>query len=852
VTAQLFGGRTAARALGFVFLAGSAIGVVTLLLPHDDVVDDGPLYALVATATALGLLFVARADRMTQPRLHAAVALGTLLVAAGNLPAGTTTLYPIIYMWMLLYAFTFFGRRAALAHLALAGASYVVVLLLQHDPSSPVVRWVLVLGTPLVGGLLVSRVMELAAERAHVLEDSERRTRAIFQGAPDAFVSMDPDGKVVAWNREAERMFFISEAEALGRDGAELMLAPEDREAHLVRRMDHLQRPDGAEPARHQLELVRRDGSRFPAEAVINRVTTEGRSLLVAFIRDVTDAAQQERERAQLIRAQAARDEAEQMAGIVHGLQVLLDAALPHVRLEDMLQALLPRLCEVVSGDAAAVFLVDEEDGMLTLRASTAGIDPDAAPVRAGPREGLAGRVAELGRAEMFQGASTRDALDPALREADSVLCVPLLARGTVTGVVEVGVAAPRRFGEDDLTILGLAADRVGLALDQARIYEREHRIAETLQRSLLPDRLPQVPGLDVAVEYLPAAAEAEVGGDWYDVIPIDSARVGIVMGDVAGKGLAAASLVGRLRSAIRAYALEGHDPPTVVERLNRVMWAEIEDTEMATLIYAVLDPAEGRISWVNAGHLPPLLLDAQGESRFLEGPRAVPLGVMPYVSYEAGERDLPPGASLVLYTDGLVERPGESIDDGLERLREAAVAAGDGVERLCRDILRGLVPGGASADDVALLALHIPMLTERFALELACDPSRLAPMRSLLRRWLRHAGGSPDEVMEILTATGEAAANAIEHGRTGSDPALEVVGTARAGEIEISISDHGRWREGGSSDGDRGRGLVLMRALMDSVDVTPSPGGTTVRMRRRLRNPRREEGAPAAHAPSA
>ena len=177
--------------------------------------------------------------------------------------------------------------------------------------------------------------------------------------------------------------------------------------------------------------------------------------------------------------------------------------------------------------------------------------------------EGIAGRVAQTREPELVNDPAPPDVADPALRDSGSVLGVPLLAGGSVTGVILVGVPPPRRFTDDDLLLLGLAGDRVALAIDHARVFEREHRIAETLQRSLLPDRLPALPGLEVAARYLPAASEAEVGGDWYDVIPIGAGRVGLVMGDVAGKGLAAASMVGRLRSALRAYALEGHDPPT-------------------------------------------------------------------------------------------------------------------------------------------------------------------------------------------------------------------------------------------------------------------------------------------------
>ena len=306
-------------------------------------------------------------------------------------------------------------------------------------------------------------------------------------------------------------------------------------------------------------------------------------------------------------------------------------------------------------------------------------------------------------------------------------------------------------------------------------------------------------------------------------------------MGDVAGKGLAAASMVGRLRSAMRAYALEGHDPSTVVERLNQLVFSELEDSQMTTLVYVVIDQAEATLSWVNAGHLPPLIVEEEGP-RFLEGPRSVPLGVMPFVRYEAGSAPLAGGATVLLYTDGLVERPGELLDEGLARLAAAVAQPTDGPERLLNHVLAQLVPAGAASDDVALLALHSPPVAERLALTLPPVPAELASMRALLRRWLSRAPGSDEDVAEILTATGEAAANAIEHG-AGDEP-FEVVGVLEDGEVQITVSDRGAWREK-SPDRGGGRGIVLMRALMDEVEVDPGAEGTTVRMRRRLGNGR-------------
>jgi anti-sigma regulatory factor (Ser/Thr protein kinase) len=341
------------------------------------------------------------------------------------------------------------------------------------------------------------------------------------------------------------------------------------------------------------------------------------------------------------------------------------------------------------------------------------------------------------------------------------------------------------------------------------------------------------MPGLEVAARYRAAAAEAEVGGDWYDVIPTPSGGVGLVMGDVAGKGLAAASMVGRLRSALRAYALEGHDPARVVEQLNRLVWTEAPDSQMATLIYVVVDPGENRIDWVNAGHLAPLLVNGAEAPQFLQGSGSVPLGVLPFPSYEKVSGTMEPGSSLVLYTDGLVERPGEHIDDGMAELAARVHEAPDDPEQLCDHLLATLVPPRGAPDDVAILTLRNLPIADRFSFKFRPEPQSLSQMRAMLRRWLGHAGAADRQIAEIMTACGEAATNAIEHGGAVGDLPFEVAGHAGGGLVEITISDQGAWRQ--PREGDQGRGLSLMRALMDTVEVTPSPAGTTVRLRRRL-----------------
>jgi PAS domain S-box-containing protein len=837
---ELVDRRIKVRSLAYVFLASAVVALLTVLLPHDAGVNEPELLVLAGAALALAGVLRVRSERATETEIHVALAAGTTLLTLGNYWVESTALYPILYSWIALYAFYFLPLRYALAHVAWIGVAYGVLLAAQ-DPPSPAVRWLLAVVTPAVAGFLVSRLVGLvraeamrASDHARALSQSESRLRLILESAPDAFTATDRDGVVIAWNAAAERLFGWSASEALGRPLRGLVVPPEGRPEHDERRDRMLAAPDPVALERHEIELERRDGTRFPAEKTISKMIVGEETILSIFVRDIGERRRREEQREALLREQAAREEAERVAEMVSGMQLLVDAALAHRTLDDILADLMPRVRGVLGADAASVFLV-EESGHLVLAASTGGSQEEEEHVSVEFGDGFAGRVAAERTPLLAHDPPTGDLVDPTIRHlpVGSLIGVPLMARAEVTGVIVVAVGAPRKFSEQDLGTLRLAADRVALAIDHARVYEREHRIAETLQRSLLPERLPTLPGLAVAARYRPAASEAEVGGDWYDVISIPGGRVGLAMCDVAGKGLAAASMVGRLRSALRAYALEGHGPAVVVDRVNRLVWTELEESQMATLIYVVMDPAEGTLRWVNAGHLPPLLLVGERMPHFLEGGRSVPLGVLPFPNFEEVNARLEPGGTVVLYTDGLVERPGKHIDAALEKLAEEVRIAPESPEELCDHLLEAMVPEQGAADDVALLALQNTPLGERFSVELPTEPEALAAMRGLLRRWLRHAQGSDQEIAEITTACGEAATNAIEHAGSGGGAPFEVAGTVADHEVEITVRDYGAWRQ--PREGDQGRGLSLMRALMDSVDVAPSADGTSVRLRRLL-----------------
>jgi PAS domain S-box-containing protein len=829
---ELFDVGVRARSLGYLYAAGAALAVLTLVLPHSSEVDETAVAVLAGIAVAIAALLLWRAGDAREWVLHLGVATGTVMISLANLAVGMSLLYPILYSWAALYSFYFFEMRQALAQLVLIGVAYAVVLVIQDGP---VVRWPLAVGTPAVAGFVVARLMgglraqaARAEARARELRESETRTRLLLDSAPDAFVAIDArEGAVTAWNRASERLFGWSEAEVLGRPLRDVIFPPEGRAAHDDRRRRLL---GGSEPltvGERELELQRRDGTCFPAEVTLHRVVAGDDVVISAFVRDLTERRRREEDREALRGERTARAEAERVAEMVSGMQLLVDAALAHRTTSDILPDLVARVRGVLQADVATIYL--SEEGRLLERASSGSLN-GGEPALADSGESFAGRVAAAREPILAPEGPASQA--PA--EGAALLGIPLLAGVRVTGVLVVGAAEPRRFTDEDVALLRLAADRVALGIDRARVYEREHNIAERLQRSLLPDRLPRLPGLAVAARYLPAAPEAEVGGDWYDVIPIPGGRVAMVMSDVAGKGLAAASTVGRLRSALRAYALEGHGPAAAVAQLNRLIWSEAEEGRMATLLYAIVDPGEGEVCWVNAGHMPPLLVAEGGRPEFLGGARSVPLGVLPFPSFREVTAPLAAGSTLLLYTDGLVERPGAVIDEGMSRLADAGAGAGTEPAGLCDRLMRELVPAGGATDDVALLALRNVPLGDRFEMEFPAEPEALSSMRGLLRRWLRHAGAGDQETAEILTACSEAATNAIEHAGAGGDEPFAVAAGLEGRTVRLTVSDRGTWRSARS--GDQGRGLSLMRALMDTVEVSPGPAGTQVRLARELR----------------
>jgi anti-sigma regulatory factor (Ser/Thr protein kinase) len=448
---------------------------------------------------------------------------------------------------------------------------------------------------------------------------------------------------------------------------------------------------------------------------------------------------------------------------------------------------------------------------------------------------GFAGRIAAGRRPIYIADVNHAEILNPILRMKGvrSLLGVPLLVEGVTLGVLHVGTVTPREFTNADAALLQLAAAQAAPAIDRARLFDaldREHRSAVALQRSLLPDRLPNLVGIDTAARYLPA--RDEVGGDWYDVIDLPGGQVGLAIGDVAGHGLRAASLMGQLRAGLRAYALDGNSPGDTLKRLDRMLQT-ISGRGMATAAYVVVDPATGTLRYASAGHPPPVIVRGGRDAHLLGITAAPPLGSLTFSSFPEVEDKLASNDTILLYTDGLVERRSESLTAGLERLRGVAATSAS-AEQLCQRVIEQLMPPGGGDDDIAVVALRVEPVEGTLRVRFAADAQILSQMRRMLGRWLEAYGAQSDEVAAITLACGEACANAIEHAYAPGAAYFELEGRHADGLVTITVRDTGRWRAARGTN--RGRGLTIIAAAIDELDLRTTDAGTEVVMHRRLR----------------
>ena len=432
--------------------------------------------------------------------------------------------------------------------------------------------------------------------------------------------------------------------------------------------------------------------------------------------------------------------------------------------------------------------------------------------------------------AERYPGLVSRASEDARAGEGGSWATLPLLTDAGAIGFVHFSFEGRRRFGDEQLRELRTMTAQASQAMDRARLFAMEHEVARVLQGSLLPGDQIESEAFAVSTRYQAGADHMEVGGDWFEVVALGGERLGVAVGDVVGRGLQAAAAMGQLRSALRALAIAGGGPAAIIDGLER--FAErTPGAAMSTVVYGELDPSSGDFTFCAAGHPPPLL-ETDGAVEVLETGRSPLLAVGATGPRPTATVRLQPGATLVLYTDGLVERRGETFDLGIRRLERALRATVDlDPEARCEAILERLLDGIEQDDDVALLCVRRSGATRgRFSSRVRPEPSELGGLRHRIGSWLREHHLEEEEVASVVLAVNEAVANAIEHGGRGSVDVL-VDATMDEGALTIEIRDQGRWQNR-PSEPDRGRGLLLMQALMDEVDVERSSSGTLVRMR--------------------
>jgi len=387
----------------------------------------------------------------------------------------------------------------------------------------------------------------------------------------------------------------------------------------------------------------------------------------------------------------------------LRAIQSITDAALSRLDDRELLIELLDRIREILQADTVAVLLLDFSAGQLIATAA-AGLEEE---VRQGVRipvgRGFAGRIAAEHHPVILDRVDHTTVLNPILlaKGIKSMMGVPMVARGRVTGVMHVGSLTPRQFTEHDVELLQLAADRAAAAV-QSMAAHADQVAVEALQRSLIPSALPAVAGAEMAGRYVPGSGV--VGGDWYDVFTLPSGELCVVIGDVAGSGLPAAVIMGRMRSALRAYALETSDPAEVMRRLDRKMH-HFEPDALATVLYAVFDPALDQVRVCMAGHFPPVIALPGQPAELASIKSGLMIGVAPDAPRHVTTLPIPAGALLCFFTDGLIERPGQLIDDGLERLRRVVVAQPP--ETLCAAVMGEMVGSEPARDDIALLIIR-------------------------------------------------------------------------------------------------------------------------------------------------
>ncbi|MFE6711381.1 SpoIIE family protein phosphatase [Streptomyces sp. NPDC057695] len=692
------------------------------------------------------------------------------------------------------------------------------------------------------GAALVSRRLRRQthglgpAEMTRMKEHHEAVLHAVREGV----LIVGPDRRLLLANDEARRLLGLT-ADAERRHVSELGL--DARTVELL------------ESGRSATDEVHRAGDRLLAVSVRPTLPAGRESGCVMTMRDTTELA------ALTGRAAVARGRLQ----LLYEAGVRIGTTLEVVRTaEELAEVAVPRFADFATVELLEPVLRGEEPPASASattemrRTALSGLRPDqplqpvgdtvrfdvpSTPMATALRAGHAMAQAELASAEGWRQQDPEGAAQALAYGMHSLLTVPLLARGVVLGMANFWRAdSPEPFGDEDLSFAEELAARAAVAIDNARRFTREHAMAVTLQRSLLPRVLPDQSAVDVAYRYLPA--KAGVGGDWFDVIPLPGARVALVVGDVVGHGLHAAATMGRLRTAVHNFSTLDVPPDELLGHLDELT-GRIDDRESegpegegrrreeegitgATCLYAIYDPASGLCTMASAGHPGPALVASDGRVEFPELSPGLPLGLgLGDVPFEATELLLPEGSKLVLFTDGLLEDRGRDLDTGMGMLRSTLARPDRSPEQICADVLATLL-SPSPRDDIALLVARTRLLDrERIAeWEVARDPSAVSPVRNAAAEKLSDWGLDGLAFTAELVLS-ELITNAV---RYGADPVRVRLLHDRTLICEVSdgSSTSPHLRHAAATD-EGGRGLYLVAQYADRWGTRYGRRGKTI-----------------------
>jgi PAS domain S-box-containing protein len=553
-----------------------------------------------------------------------------------------------------------------------------------------------------------------------------------------------------------------------------------------------------------ETEIRRRDGTAGWAAVSINVVPAVGRASenYVGTIRDVTvvrAAAERERLLARLGTA----------IGLAKSMAEVLALTLDECRAAIDLQRVLTVTWQNGDDEPAVMAAGEPADG------EWSDLDP-------GLQDALRG-------ARQWPPLTIEPVMSP--EGADTTCGIVAMLPGAGDTAVVLEHLRPRHISSDDRVLLTALVGHLGLAIQHVRQFETAREASLTLQRAMLPTTRPPA---GFAVRYEPAVEPLEIGGDWYDVLPIGDHDIGIIVGDCVGRGLPAAAVMGQLRSSARALLLTGAEPAVLLEELDAAA-ALIPHAYCATVFLAVLDIRTGELRYSSAGHVPAVLAAPSSPPSVLSDAAAVPLAVRRTGPRPQATRTLPPGSTLLLYTDGLVERRDAPIDDGIDRVtRVLADELSSDADLIADAVLRELAPPAGYDDDVAVLVYRRPPAP--LHLEIAATPAHLGRVRAELTAWLTEVGAGEELATDVVLAVNEACTNSVEHGYRDIGAGVMIVDAAVWGdEIAVRVVDFGTWKAPDEKPRTRGRGLPMMRAVSARVDLGPSTSGTTVEMVFRL-----------------